>query len=201
MKDVMKIIFGNSLIGSSYACLVVPHEIINGGVTSLALILNAISGAGITKLANIITFLLLLICLIFLGRDYFFKSILSSICYLFFFNFFYSLQFSTNLNQVSSIILASVLIALGYYFCISANATTVGVDVIAIILHHRNKKIDIAIAIRCLNYIVLLFGFSLFGWISIIKGVIFTFIYSLLLKKLLNRNQVVILDKDRVVKN
>ncbi len=197
----MKIIFGNSLIGSSYACLVVPHEIINGGVTSLALILNAISGAGITKLANIITFLLLLICLIFLGRDYFFKSILSSICYLFFFNFFYSLQFSTNLNQVSSIILASVLIALGYYFCISANATTVGVDVIAIILHHRNKKIDIAIAIRCLNYIVLLFGFSLFGWISIIKGVIFTFIYSLLLKKLLNRNQVVILDKDRVVKN
>lgn len=197
----MKIIFGNSLIGSSYACLVVPHEIINGGVTSLALILNAISGAGITNLANIITFLLLLLCLIFLGKENFIKSILSSICYLFFFNFFYSLQFSTNLNQVSSIILASVLIALGYYFCISANATTVGVDVIAIILHHRNKKIDIAIAIRCLNYIVLLFGFSLFGWISIIKGVIFTFIYSLVLKKLLNRNQVVILDKDRVVKN
>lgn len=197
----MKIIFGNSLIGISYACLVVPHEIINGGVTSLALIVNAISEAGIANLANVITLLLLLLCLIFLGREYFFKSILSSFCYLFFFNFFFSLHLNIDLPLTPSIILASALIALGYYLCISANATTVGVDVIAIILHHRNKKIDIAIAIRSLNYLVLLSGFWIFGWTSIMKGVLFTFIYSYLLKKLLNRKEAFAVDNGRGVTN
>ncbi|WP_396953743.1 YitT family protein [Neobacillus mesonae] len=58
--DYLKIIFGNILISLSYACLVVPNEIINGGVTSQALILNKFSGTGIANLANIITLLLLL---------------------------------------------------------------------------------------------------------------------------------------------
>ncbi|AZU62817.1 YitT family protein [Neobacillus mesonae] len=201
MKDVIKIILGNIFIGCSYAYLVVPHEIINGGVTSLAMICNALSGAGVTNLANLITILLLLLCLIFLGKGYFFKSILSSICYLIFFNLSYSLPISIHLTIIPSIILATVFIAIGYYLCISANSTTVGVDVIAIILHQRNKKIDIAIAIRMLNYLVLLFGFTIFGWTSIIKGGAFTFIYSFILKKLLTRKSAAVIEKGLAVNN
>ncbi|MFK9094615.1 YitT family protein [Bacillus salipaludis] len=189
MYDVMKIMVGNIFITIAYAFLVVPNEIINGGVTSLALLLNAVTGGGIAMLANIVTFLLLLLCLIFLGREYFLKSILSSFFYMFFFNFFYSFHIKIDLNSIASLILASLLIAIGYYLCISSHSTTVGVDVIALILNHRNKKIDIAIAIRCINYIVLLFGFWLYGWTSIMKGIVFTFIYSFVLKKLLDRNQ------------
>ncbi|MBU8878605.1 YitT family protein [Bacillus sp. FJAT-29790] len=172
----------------SYTYLVIPNEIINGGVTSSALILNALTGIGISILVNVLTLLLLLSCLIFLGREFFLKSILSSFCFMFFFHIFYSLNISIDLNIVLGIIIASAFIALGYYLCISSNASTVGFDVIALILNHRNKKIDIAVAIRCINYIVLLFGLTVYGLPSIIKGVAFTFLYSFILKKMLNRN-------------
>ncbi|WP_244923473.1 YitT family protein [Peribacillus butanolivorans] len=189
MKDLIKIIVGNISMTFAYAYLIVPNEIINGGVTSSALLLNALSGYNIAMLANFVTGLLLIICLVFLGKEYFFKSIVSSLSYMLFFNLFYSLNISIDVNIIVVIIISSILIALGYYLCISANASTVGFDVIALILHHKNKKIDIAATIRIINLIVLLLGLLVYGYTSIIKGVAFTLIFSSLLKKMLNRNQ------------
>ncbi|MFI8493053.1 MULTISPECIES: YitT family protein [Peribacillus] len=188
MKDLIKIIVGNISMTFAYAYLIVPNEIINGGVTSSALLLNALSGYNIAMLANFVTGLLLIICLVFLGKEYFFKSIVSSLSYMLFFNLFYSLNISIDVNIIVVIIISSILIALGYYLCITANASTVGFDVIALILHNKNKKIDIAATIRIINLIVLLLGLLVYGYTSIIKGVAFTLIFSSLLKKMLNRN-------------
>ncbi|CAH0170691.1 hypothetical protein SRABI96_01186 [Peribacillus sp. Bi96] len=189
MKDLMKIIAGNISMTFAYAYLIVPNEIINGGVTSSALLLNALSGYNIAMLANLVTGFLLIICLVFLGKEYFVKSIVSSLSYMLFFNSFYSLNIRFDLNIVLVVLISSILIALGYYLCITANASTVGFDVIALILHHKNEKIDIAVTIRIINLIVLVLGLLVYGYSSIIKGVAFTLIFSYFLKKMLDRKQ------------
>ncbi|MEP9405440.1 YitT family protein [Peribacillus frigoritolerans] len=189
MKDLLKIIAGNISMTFAYAYLIVPNEIINGGVTSSALLLNALLGYNIAMLANLVTGLLLIICLVFLGKEYFFKSIVSSLSYMVFFNFFYSLNIQFDMNIVLLIFISSILIAIGYYLCITANASTVGFDVIALILHHRNEKIDIAATIRIINLIVLILGLLVYGYASIVKGIAFTLIFSYLLKKMLDRKQ------------
>ncbi len=189
MKDLLKIIAGNISMTFAYAYLIVPNEIINGGVTSSALLLNALSGYNIAMLANLVSGLLLIICLVFLGKEYFFKSSVSSLSYMVFFNFFYSLNIQFDMNIVLVIFISSILIAIGYYLCITANASTVGFDVIALILHHKNEKIDIAATIRIINLIVLIFGLLVYGYASIVKGIAFTLIFSYLLKKMLDRKQ------------
>ncbi|MEC0275833.1 YitT family protein [Peribacillus frigoritolerans] len=189
MKDFLKIIAGNISMTFAYAYLIVPNEIINGGVTSSALLLNALLGYNIAMLANLVTGLLLIICLVFLGKEYFFKSIISSLSYMVFFNFFYSLNIQYDMNIVLVIFISSILIAIGYYLCITANASTVGFDVIALILHHKNEKIDIAATIRIINLIVLILGLLVYGYASIVKGIAFTLIFSYLLKKMLDRKQ------------
>ncbi|USK76893.1 YitT family protein [Peribacillus frigoritolerans] len=189
MKDLLKIIAGNISMTFAYAYLIVPNEIINGGVTSSALLLNALLGYNIAMLANLVTGLLLMICLVFLGKEYFFKSIVSSLSYMVFFNFFYSLNIQLDMNIVLVIFISSILIAIGYYLCITANASTVGFDVIALILHHKNEKIDIAATIRIINLIVLILGFLVYGYASIVKGIAFTLLFSYLLKKMLDRKQ------------
>ncbi|TDL91809.1 membrane protein [Vibrio vulnificus] len=189
MKDLLKIIVGNISMTFAYAYLIVPNEIINGGVTSSALILNALLGYNIAMLANFVTGLLLIICLVFLGKEYFFKSIVSSLSYMVFFNFFYSLNIQFDMNIVLVIFISSILIAIGYYLCITANASTVGFDVIALILHHKNEKIDIAATIRIINLIVLILGLLVYGYASIVKGIAFTLLFSYLLKKMLDRKQ------------
>ncbi|WP_221408571.1 YitT family protein [Peribacillus simplex] len=185
----MKIIAGNISMTFAYACLIVPNEIINGGVTSSALLLNALSGYDLALLANFVTGFLLIICLVFLGKEYFVKSIVSSLSYMLFFNIFYSLNIRFDLNIVLVVLISSILIAVGYYLCITANATTVGFDVIALILHHKNEKIDIAVTIRIINLIVLVLGLLVYGYSSIMKGVAFTLLFSYFLKKMLDRKQ------------
>ncbi|MDO7487135.1 YitT family protein [Peribacillus frigoritolerans] len=93
------------------------------------------------------------------------------------------------MNIVLVIFISSILIAIGYYLCITANASTVGFDVIALILHHKNEKIDIAVTIRIINLIVLLLGLLVYGYASIVKGIAFTLFFSYLLKKMLDRKQ------------
>ncbi|MEE3951966.1 YitT family protein [Peribacillus frigoritolerans] len=189
MKDLLKIIAGNISMTFAYAYLIVPNEIINGGVTSSALLLNALLDYNIAMLANLVTGLLLIICLVFLGKEYFFKSIVSSLSYMVFFNFFYSLHIPFDMNIVLVIFISSILIAIGYYLCITANASTVGFDVLALILHHKNEKIDIAATIRIINLIVLILGLLVYGYASIVKGIAFTLLFSYLLKKMLDRKQ------------
>ncbi|USK82298.1 YitT family protein [Peribacillus frigoritolerans] len=189
MKDLLKIIAGNISMTFAYAYLIVPNEIINGGVTSSALLLNALLGYNIAMLANLVTGLLLIICLVFLGKEYLLKSIVSSLSYMVFFNFFYSLNIQFDMNIVLVIFISSILIAIGYYLCITANASTVGFDVIALILHHKNEKIDIAATIRIINLIVLILGLLVYGYASIVKGIAFTLLFSYLLKKMLDRKQ------------
>ncbi|MGL4911803.1 MAG: YitT family protein [Romboutsia sp.] len=185
VKDILFIMMGNLFIGFSYANWMVPNEIINGGVTSLSLILQKMLDIPLLYLSNGLTVLLLIICLTFLGKENFSKSIASSFFYSFFFSLFHAISLDITINAGVDLLLASAGIAFGYYCCISRNASTVGMDVIAIIINKKNEKIDIAKAIRYINFLVLAFGFLVYGFKSIIIGIIFTFINSYILDSFL----------------
>lgn len=190
MRDILKIILGNIFITLAYAFITVPNEIINGGVTSFSLILEGVFSIDIRVIVNIVTVALLFICLIFLGKEYFYKSIISSICYVIFFNFLYSLPINININIYLGAVIAAIMVGIGYYLCITAKSTTVSFDIVAIILNKKNRKFDIAISMRYINITIILLGLLNYGVEAIILGIIFTIIQSYILKYLLNRDNV-----------
>ena len=181
----IKIIIGNMFMGFAYAKWMKPNDIINGGVTSVAMILEKITHLPLLYLTNGVTLLLLFACYISLGKAKFFRSLISSWCYMLFFSMFYSLPFSATVNLPIDFMLASVFIAIGYYCCISSNSSTVGMDVIALIIHKKKPKIKVAILIRYINFGVLAVGLLTYGWLSIIVGVLFSYVNSYLLNFLL----------------
>lgn len=176
MKDIIKIILGNVVLTFAYALITIPNHIINGGVTSFSLIISGLIGLDVTIIANIFTIVLLIISFVFLGKDFVLKSFLSSICYMGFLSFFHSLPISIVLSPIICVVLAGILVGIGYFMCISANASTVGFDVIALILHKKNEKLNVAMIIRYIGIAVLLFGILSFGVSSVIYGIIFTVI-------------------------
>lgn len=186
-KALLKIIGGNMLLGLAYAKWMKPRGIINGGVTSIAMILNKVSGISILYLTSGITLLLLASAFFFLGKQVFFRSILSSIFYNLFFSLFYTLDFQLEINLPMDFILATIFIGVGYYCCLSENSSTVGVDLIALIFHQRNPAIPIAKTIRFLNYIVLVFGLLTYGVLSVLMGILFSYLQSVLLHFLLKK--------------
>lgn len=187
--SVLKIVVGMVLIAASYAFITVPLEIINGGVTSTCLILQSLIHVDIAVLNNIATLLLLGLCFVFLGKEYFAKSILGSFLYMILFAYFHSLGMSMYLPKLLALIIASIGVGTGYYFCISANASTVGFDVIALILNKKNKSISIGKAMRVISFVIIFAGSLSYGILSVVYGFLFTYLQTTILDFLLNHKK------------
>ncbi|MGI2706608.1 YitT family protein [Bacillus cytotoxicus] len=195
LEPLGKIILGNIFLGLAYAKWMKPNGIINGGVTSIAMILEKVTSIRIFYLTIGVTVLLLVFCWIFLGRENFLKSIISSICFNIFFTLFYLLQWDIQVNLVVDFLLASLFIAVGYYYCISSNASTVGIDVIALAINKKHPEFSIARGIRYINFIVLALGLVTYGVKSVVVGICFSLVNSYILDLFLRKN---IKQKDNV---
>lgn len=189
MISILKIVVGNLLITFSYAFITVPNGIVNGGVTSFSMILSSVTDLGISFYTNCITILLLVLCLFFLGKSYLAKSIASSACYMLFFSFFNGIGFGfASIPMIISVLIAGLLVGIGYFLCLSAESSAVGFDVIALILHNKNNKIKVSKAMRYINLFVILLGLFSYGLLAVIYGVIFTYIQTTVVHLLLEDN-------------
>ncbi len=172
MESYIIIAIGNILLTSAYAFLTVPNDIIDGGITSTSLLLSNVLNLDITYITTTITVLLLIFGLITLGKHFFIKSIFSSLCYILFFNTFHLTGFFITINPFLCIIIASILIGLGHYLCLSQNTTTVGYDVIALYFH-KKKKYNTAMTLRIIGTFILILGIAIFGIQAFLYGIIF----------------------------
>lgn len=107
-----------------------------------------------------------------------FFFLFSSIAYTQSFKYFLNLPLSINTHLAFDLVLASILIAFGYFLALSSGASTVGVEVIALIIIEKYNHLSLSLMIRYLNYLVLSFWFFVYGPQSIVLGLVFTFIYS-----------------------
>ena len=88
IKSLFVIVLGNLLLTSAYAFLTVPNNIINGGVTSTSLLLSYYFHIDIGYIVTILIVLLLIFGRVTLGKEFFYRSLFSSVCYMVFFNLF-----------------------------------------------------------------------------------------------------------------
>lgn len=176
---------GNILITLAYAFITVPQGIINGGVTSFSMSLSRIFPLSVSIFVTITTILIATACFFALEIDYFKGSLFCCFSYLILFNGFSSISYHPTLPTVISIPLAATLVGIGFFMCINSKATTVGTDTIAIIINKKISKISVATAMYALNIGVMLLGLSTYGFISLIKGFVFTSIQMIVLNSLL----------------
>lgn len=178
----LRIFLGNMLITFAYAAITVPRLILNGGVTSFSLVLQAWTHIDIGIFVNLLTILLILISYIFLGKRYFTGALFSSICHMVLFNLFHWTGWVVRIPFELAIPVAGLMVASGYYLCLSAESTAVSFDTIALILHQKNPRFDVALTMTAINMLVLLSGGVTYHLISVVAGVIFTAIQGFSLK-------------------
>lgn len=172
------ITMGNLLLTAAYAFLTVPNQIINGGVTSTSLLISHYLHVDISYISTPLTIILLIFGRVFLGKEFFIRSLYSSICYVIFFNFFHWTGITFPLPSFVCVVIAGVLVGLGHYLCLSQDSSTVGYDVIALYLHKIHPKWNPAIILRIIGMIILIIGVATFGIWSVVYGILFTIIQT-----------------------
>lgn len=183
----LRILIGNILLTGAYAFITVPKIILNGGVTSFSLVLEAWTPWSVALWVDVLTILLIIISYIFLGKSYFVGALFSSVCYMVLFNVFHwtglELPVPTVFGTpILATPIAALLVAAGYYFCISAKATAVSFDTIAMILNKRNAKFEIATTMMVINILVLLTGAATYSITAVVCGIVFTVLQAQFLK-------------------
>ena len=187
--NYLKIILGNIFMTFAYAYIAVPFGIVNGGVTSFAMVLDKNLPGNISFWTNTLYLSLLIIYYIFMGYKCFINALFSCIAFILFFTLFTAFPLMLPLPFFLAVPCIGILIGIGYYFCISARSTALGFDTIAIILHDRNPKINLALTIYICNVIVLLSGLFTYGIVSVIAGIICSGLQSFVLNLLTKRNK------------
>lgn len=184
-----KIVLGNVLMTFSYAFLTVPLRIINGGVTSFALILSGIVGLDTAVIADGCTIFFLALCYFCLGRECFLGSLLGAVCYMVSFSLFHSFGICLIENRLVSAVTAGLLVGCGYYLCITQNSTGVSFDTLALLLHRWCRRIPVAGAMFCINLMVLAFGAAVYGVEASALGILFSGVQAVTLDLLLKRSE------------
>ena len=197
-KSFLLLLSGTVLIAFSTSIFILPFELVVGGVSGIALIINTVIPLGSDLWISVITTLFFIFGLVFLGGEFIFKSALSSLAYPVFVSIFSRLRDEEVLSgffnlantrfEGAAVIIAAVfggvLTGIGAALAFQSGGSTGGVDVVAIFASRRSKLIKPSSVILAIDALVIILGaFASCDMVLSLTGLISAFITAKTLDK------------------
>jgi uncharacterized membrane-anchored protein YitT (DUF2179 family) len=165
---------------------ILPYDFPVTGITGIARIINHYSGLSISSSVAVLSAVMLLIGLIFIGKKFVAKTILASVAYPVFLAVMEKMDFSWFMmeNRMLAGLFAGILTGITIGLCVRSGGSSGGTDIIGVALHHR-LHIPVAIATYFLDFAVLM-GQMLFGkFEDILYGVFILILTSIVMNRIL----------------
>ena len=186
LLHIVYIVVGNILIAFALSTLLLENNIIAGGVSGIGIIFNHYFGLSISLSVGILNVCLFVLGFLFLGKVFAMTTLVSTFLFPFLLEFFESQPvFHHYLNDpLLASIIAGCLIGIGVGLVLKANASTGGVDILAILLH-RKFGAPVHIVLNITDLTILLFQFSFNDTTHVIYGIVTVMMTTIMLNKTL----------------
>lgn len=179
IKNIILILIGTFLVAVSINFFFAPYNIIAGGMSGLAILVENVSGGAISKayLLLAIDIVLLFVGYITLGRSFFAKTALGTIALPVMIGLLPTFKLSDDvfLAVIVGSIISGVGLALVYYGHGSTGGTTVPP-----LIFKKYYKLNVSMGLFLSDGVVVLLALSVFGWQSFFYAIISIAITSLL---------------------
>lgn len=179
VNSIFLIIAGTLILAFGTAIFILPFDMVVGGVSGLAILVDAVlpfEFLSIDFIITILTWVLFFIGLIVLGRDFAMKTLISSIVYPIGISLFlrlpdpnvlggvFYLQETTHpeLALIISAIVGGALVGTGCAVTFLGGGSTGGVDIIAFTICKIFKRIKSSVVIFAVDASIILFGIFVF---------------------------------------
>lgn len=186
LLNLGSILLGNVLIAFSISTLILENHIIAGGVSGIGIVFEHYFGLPVSMSVGLINIVLFVLGFLFMGKVFAMTTLVSTFVFPVLLSFFESQSmFHGYLNDpLLACILAGVFIGIGIGLILKANASTGGIDILAIVL---NKKfhLPVHIVLNFMDLSILLFQFTFNDTTHVIYGIITVVITSFMLNKTL----------------
>ena len=198
-KNILLVVIGTLLLAFGTACFVLPNGLITGGVSGLAIILNAmIPTASTTLLISALTWGLFLLGMLTLGRDFALKTLISTVVYPVGVILISQLMknesirsfltFSEEYSEISillSALLGGIAIGGGCALTFLGGGSTGGVDILAFLICKMSPRLRASRVIFIVDFIIISMGLLLTR--DIVKsmlGIACAFVAAIVIDKL-----------------
>lgn len=200
------IILGNVFVAFAVSTLVLENQLISGGVTGLGIVTNHYTGINISLIVGIINVLLFLLGLFFIGKKFALSTLISTFAFPVLLEFFNTNAIFHNYCQdtLLAVVLAGCLVGIGVGLMIRSDASSGGMDIIAIILN-RKLGIPVFIMVNVFDFIILCMQATFSNPTKILYSIVLVFVTSFMLNKTLTKGSkmvqlVVISDYHEMIK-
>ena len=206
LKNLFFVVFGTGVLAFGTAVFLVPEELVTGGVSGIAIVLDTYLGDAFSLhygeefYITILTWALFFMGLIFLGKDFAAKTLLSTILYpimyywcsllvdpeLNLFNGHFIIQ-KSDYKDVAVLIAATLggaLVGIGCAIAFKGGGSTGGVDVLAFLFCKIFKKIKSSHIIFAIDATIIICGFFIIDDMVVsLLGIVSAFICAMMIDK------------------
>lgn len=165
VTDMLLVFLGNLVLAAGVAFFIVPNNILSGGVAGVAVAIQPfISFVSEADIISILTIAFFFLGAIFLGKDFAFKTLLSSILYPFFVEILgrYVETISITSDPLLASLYGGVLTGIGVGLVFRTGASTGGMDIPSLILH-KYTHVPLATTVIIVDALTVLFGMAIYG--------------------------------------
>ena len=186
LKRIMWVLIGNTIYSCGIAAFVLPNDLITGGTTGIALILEHYFGLPIGLSVAIFNIVMFILAILILGKSFALTALISTFYFPWILSQSQKVQFIQNMTDdfLLGSIFAGLMLGLGVGLVIRAGASTGGMDIPPLIL---NKKfgLPVSIGLYVFDFTILIIQMSFRDKERILYGILLVLIYSTLVDKVL----------------
>lgn len=186
LKRIMWVLIGNTIYSCGIAAFVLPNDLITGGTTGIALILEHYFGLPIGLSVAIFNIVMFILAILILGKSFALTALISTFYFPWILSQFQKVQFIQNMTDdfLLGSIFAGLMLGLGVGLVIRAGASTGGMDIPPLIL---NKKfgLPVSIGLYVFDFTILIIQMWFRDKERILYGILLVLIYSTLVDKVL----------------
>lgn len=186
VKKILQVILGNTIYCIGVVSFILPLELITGGTTGLALIVNQFANVPIELFAAVFNIAMFILAWFVLGASFALTTMISTFYYPVILGIFQKIEILQGLTDDSLLgtICAGLLIGTGLGIVIRAGASTGGMDIPPLIL---NKKLgfSVSVGLYAFDFAILLGQMIFRDSEKSLYGILLVVIYTIVMDKVL----------------
>lgn len=180
LKDLGMILLGNFVVAFGVSLFTLPNHILTGGVAGVSVALEPIFHIDTVLMINVLTVSLFILGALLLGKEFALKSITSTICYPIFVTVLSSLVSKLPsdvyiMEPYLASIYSGVTTGIGLGIVFRANASTGGMDILALILN-KFSRLPKGNCVMVIDSLTVLLGIYAHGLSAALIGVMSVFV-------------------------
>lgn len=185
----LKVIFGNFIYALCVKLVVLPYDVLSGGCAGLALILNKLFNVDVTITLDILIIACFLLGLIFLGKEFSMKTLLSSIVYPVFITILSPLDLYIEADPILMAVAGGAIAGIGLCVVLREDASTGGTDIPSIIVSNL-LNIPVGYVLFFFDGVIALLGVVAFSVEKVLLGIVFIYTCNAIINKfIIPKNQ------------